>query len=238
MTFGGLLVSRRKVFVVLQYCFLIVWCCLLAGRVAADTVDAYTATSVSFGHSTVHGSDSMSASGAGFSISGGGRDYEVVFASVGEQVSPLGVDFFVQVPVTAVGLVDFGGISWPANVTGDVRASSNTGFVIPPGPSSTYTFSAQATGEFSATPQFCGTPHAPPCDASAGILIDLPGELTITLTLFRENNPGCTQTGPLACEYKVDESFASTPVPEPTSGLLFFWGVVGMGGALLLRRRI
>ena len=129
---------------------LIVACFLLAGGLTAAPVYTYTARSVHvFG--TIGLGTNVTASGPGFSLSGGFDGSLPTFFHVGDAV-PLGM-FYADPPDTGA-TVDFGGfvVSGITPISGSVSvdAFSNGTFVIPPNPNATYSFAAEATGEFTA----------------------------------------------------------------------------------------
>ncbi len=204
---------------------LLMSCCLLTLPLSADPVYTYTATSVHMFVIEGQGFANINAGAPGFSLTGGaGGGFPTVFR-VGDQV-PLTM-FFASEGDNDGATVDFGGIVQDTNsITGSVsvNALSSSVFVIPPNPSSTYTFSAQATGQFTALPA-CGPPPYPVCGTSANLVIAEQGGLTLTLIPF---GPGV---------YEVNENFVGSPVPEPSSSALLLLGAVMVGGILFSRKR-
>ena len=195
--------------------------CLLAGGLSAAPVYTYTATSVHvFG--TIGLGVNVNASGPGFSLGGGFEGSLPSSFHVGDAV-PLGM-FYADAFDTGA-TVDFGGFTVvginPLYGQLTVDAFSNSSFVIPPNPNSTYTFAAEATGEFTAVwsnncdPLYCGS--------SANLLLSGPGELTLTVH-------------PFLSSYEIEESFVGAAVPEPSSLVLTISGLVCAAGWRLRRK--
>ncbi len=206
---------------------LIASCCFAGTQLSADPVYTYSATSVNMQATPGVLGTSIATSGPGFSLSGlVGFIDPPPFFHVGDAI-PLGMSITLAFPDVG-GTVDFGGIvQFTNNITGSAQElSSSSVFVIPPNPDASYTFSAQVTGEFTAFPSVCspGPPSpGPPCGTSANLLINLPGELTVTLG-----------QGP---PYFVRESFVSTAVPEPSSIALLLLGAGMLAFGLFTQTR-
>src|SRR5690242_3581294 len=190
-----------------------------------DSIPTYSALSATV--ASGGGGDSMSASGPYFSTSGQSRDYTRFIVSPGQDLFFLpnfstggapGGPFFASVDFLGNGRFD------SAVVSGSISAFKSVAFIVPPNPKPSYTLAATATGQFTATPvgSFCGRPGWEPCNASANLVIDLPGIMTVGLTPFPPNiGPNCTSTpGPLQCTYEVVGGFMSTPEPSTTALLL------------------
>jgi hypothetical protein len=121
-----------------------------------------------------------------------------------------------------------------AQLSGSLNVSLAAPFTLPPNPNSIYIFPATIQGHFTATPigPFCGTPGFEACDASANLVVNLPGALTVRLALSPGSPPNCISTsGPLQCGYEItSENFISAPVPEPSSAA----SLILSSGAMLL----
>ncbi len=220
-----------------KYAFLIAACCLVAGEVRADPV-LFNIAELSGGAS----GDFRDASGTGFSASGDSITIGIYGGKQSDQNlsgwfpgAPIpggfGMDCFsiyfqgcTEWAFATIGgrvysLLLYGGTSIDA--TTNVRFEPpNFGYLIPGA-----TAKGEYTGVCDGTEPFC-----PGGTVIADISVDLTGSVEDS---FGPPNPNAPGEG-----YVFDgQDFVSTPVPKPASGLLFFWGVVGMGEVLFLRRR-
>ena len=197
---------------------LMVPCCVLAGQLWAQPIYTHTAF-VFFGTWTPQDITNFVVAGPGFNVQNGVNFGSTAFR-VGEAV-PLNFAFGAD-PTGISGNVDYGGIVVPSFLGGVVNQTTDASFVLPPNPNATYTFPARATGQLTAFPAACffPPPTCPPPGAEANLLVNLAGQLTVTLTL----------SSPSGFYTVTEQLLATTPIPEPSTIALLALGI-GMAGA-------
>jgi hypothetical protein len=223
---------------------LIATCFVFACQLTASAIDpTVTSATVSWGNAA--GGLNFSITGLSLSVQGQGSVvFPAPFVGVGMPVICPDIQCFefglqptrgqLNLRCSVIGIV-----SGSCMGDGTVFTSIPSTVLMPSTPNPTFTFPSHLTANY----ELCGPGFPPLCpfpeSPVAIIIVDLPGELTLS---FAGPFPAQIPPGPLGPPFEFDvfeeAQFISTPIPESSNLILMLIGSVGLALVVTKRRRI